>query len=179
MAELHWQRICDPGRALVHLRVAMREREVAAARLGLPLQSMRWNDGDPESLWLGPDQWLMVGRSIDAQELLARCEQALDSVLHVASDATDALSAFRLTGLAASTLLAMGSGVDFGPGAFDERSCVRTRWMRVPAVIRRRATHEYELFVETVLSTYLEQWLGHCAAEASSVVHYRGSEACR
>lgn len=179
MADLHWQRTLGPARALVHLRVPMREREAAATRLGLSLEPLRWTDGDPESLWLGPDQWLLVGRSTGAPDMIEHCARGLGPVLHVASDATDALSVFRLAGAAAGTLLAMGSGVDFGPDAFGERGCTRTRWMRVPVVVRRRSADEYELFVESGLSTYVEQWLDHCVAEAVSVSRCRGREVIR
>lgn len=169
MAELRVERIDEPAGALVHLRVPMNVREAAAARLGLPTRPSTWSGTDPEALWLAPDQWLLVARERDAASLVAACGSALERILHVASDASSALSLFRIAGRAAPDLLAMGSGVDFDASAFDERACVRTRWMHAPVIVRRVSVDVYEIYVDTTLADLVGKWIDYSSADAISV----------
>lgn len=169
MAELCVERIDEPAGALVHLRVPIGVREAAAARLGLPMRPSTWLGTDPEALWLAPDQWLLVARQRDAASLVTWCESALEGLLHVASDASSALSLFSIEGPAGRDLLAMGSGVDFDPMVFDERGCVRTRWMQAPVIVRRVGVDAYEMYVDATLADLVGKWIDYSSTDAISV----------
>ena len=169
MAELRVERVDRPAGALVHLRVPMYARETVATRLGLPASPSIWSGTDPEALWLAPDQWLLVARERDAASLVAWCESELEGLLHVASDASSALSLFRIEGPAGRDLLAMGSGVDFDASVFGERGCVRTRWMQAPVIVRRIGVDAYEMYVDATLADLVGRWIDYSSADAVAV----------
>ena len=169
MAELCVRRVDQPAGALVHLRVPMSARETVATRLGLPARPSTWSGTDPEALWLAPDQWLLVARQRDAASLVTWCESALEGLLHVASDASSALSLFSIEGPAGRDLLAMGSGVDFDPMVFDGHGCVRTRWMQAPVIVRRVGVDAYEMYVDATLADLVGRWIDYSSADAVAV----------
>jgi len=152
-------------RTLVRLRVAMPEAGRAAAAMQLPSTPLRWSGTDPAALWVSPDQWLLVGEAGSAEQLIGRCEAALEGILHNATDATDALTCIELEGVGARDLLAAFSGVDYDAGRFQAGQCVRTRMAKVAVLVRALADDRFELFVDRSVGGYLEQWLRRAAQD--------------
>jgi len=61
------------------------QQDNARERLALASPS-RVSPGNPESLWLGPDHWLIVSSSLAAQNIIEECSDALTDILHSAVD---------------------------------------------------------------------------------------------
>ena len=159
MADLTIRPCDDERRRLVRLRVPLAEAARAAAALRLPTEPMRCSGSDPAALWIGPDQWLLVGERLSSGEIIAACRSQLGDILHAATDASDALTRFVLEGSGARMLLAMMSGVDFHPSNLGPAHCVRTRMAKLPVVIRALGDECFELFVDRSASRYLYEYL--------------------
>jgi heterotetrameric sarcosine oxidase gamma subunit len=157
-----------PGRTLVRLRVPLAEVAEAAARLDLPIEPLSSRGEAPSVLWIAPDQWLLVDDTASASELIEGVRSRLGTVLHSATDASDALACFLVGGSAGRGLLAMASGVDFDRSSFGPGKCVRTRFAKLAVVIRAIEADRFELFFDSSAAEYLERWLRRAMVGATT-----------
>jgi sarcosine oxidase subunit gamma len=139
----------------------------AAAAMQLPVEPMRWSGSDPAALWISPNQWLLVGERLSAEEIVSACRARLGDILHAATDSSDALTCFVIDGSDARNLLAMGSGVDFHRSAFGPAHCVRTRIAKLAVVIRAVAHERFEVFVDRSAGQYLHEYLNRNGRDAA------------
>jgi len=154
-----------PRPAIVRLRIAMAAAGAAASALSLPTQACTAAFGEPDRLWLGPDEWLLLSMSRTAAELIELCTARLDGLRHHAVDASAALERIALQGDHVRPLLSMGCGLDFDIGQFAVGGCMRTRFARIPIVILARATQRFELLYDRSYRAYLTQWLTRAASD--------------
>ena len=157
-----------PGRALVRLRVPLAAAAQAAARLDLPVEPLSSRGEAPSALWIAPDQWLLIDETVSASNIIEDVRDRLGTVLHSATDASDALACFMVAGPAARNLLAMGSGVDFDRRSFGPGKCVRTRFAKLAVLIRAIEPDRFDLFFDSCAADYLERWLRRAMADATA-----------
>jgi sarcosine oxidase subunit gamma len=194
------QRACGPAVALaeipflsqVNLRVG--PGSAAALRIGaavgvrLPTAGRaatvdrdggpgRGRDGvERAALWLGPDEWLLIGPDGDAPELVGLATAALHgdpgSVVDVSADRTT----LQLSGPAAREVLAKGMTIDLHPRAFGPGSAAATTLARTRVLlwqiegerggeISEPGAPAYRLLVRGSFAGYLADWLIDAAAE--------------
>lgn len=165
MADVRIERLEPHGLGLVRLRVPLNHAAQAAAVARLPLEPLAVDEGEPAALWLGPDQWLIVSRSRPAELVLADLAARLDGILHLASDASDALAVITLEGTAARGLLAMLSGLDYDARRFRPGRCSRTRMAKVAVIVRAVEEDRFELYVDRSVAGYLDSWLRRSAED--------------
>ena len=144
--------------SIVSLKVAAKSLDDASNRLQLA-SSMTAAGNDPQSLWLGPDRWLLVSNSIAPQVIVRDCNEALVGILHNAVDYSAGLEMLRIAGPDARQLLAAGSGIDLRPGKFPIRSCCRTRLAQIAAVIVAEEPKRFDIYVDRSYGTYMQDWL--------------------
>lgn len=156
-------------RALVSLRVARGAAADAVHRLHLAPPLCAVGD-DPQSLWFGPDHWLLASRGQPASALIERCETELAGVLHNAVDQSAAFSVLRVAGGAVRDVLAAGAALDFRESGFPRGGCHPTRFAEVAAAIVRTGTDEFELYVDRGYGRYLRDWLEDTARIAERAV---------
>lgn len=156
--------------SIVSLKVSGKSLESARDRLqlALPLSAA---GGDPRSLWLGPDQWLLVSNSMTPDSIVGNCKETLAEILHNAVDYSAGLVVLRIIGPNAGALLATGSGIDFRPEKFPIRTCCRTRLAQVAAVIVAETPEQFDVYVDRSYATYLIDWL----TDASSIAAHAGA----
>lgn len=144
--------------SIVSLKIARKSLESARDRLKLasPLHAA---GTDPESLWLGPDRWLLVSDSTTPNAIVRNCDERLTGILHNAVDYSAGLAVLRLIGPNARQLLASGSGMDSRSASFPSRSCCRTRLAQIAAVIVAGSLGHFDIYVDRSYATYLEDWL--------------------
>jgi heterotetrameric sarcosine oxidase gamma subunit len=152
-------------RSLVRLRVHMADAASAAARLGLSNEPLSSSGSEPTSLWISPDQWLLVSERQSAEALVAHCRSGLGEMLHNATDATDALDCLVVEGARARALLAMACGLDLEGDSFPRGKCARTRFAKVAAVIHAVGEEKFDVYVDRSVSHYVAQWLGRACRE--------------
>ena len=114
--------------------------------------------GDVDVLWLGPDEWLVVGGPGTAGQLTARLRAATGvehaSVVDVSAQRTTLL----LSGPRIRDLLATGCAVDLHPSAFAIGDCVQTVLAHTPVVLVRRDAGFWVL-VRSSYAAHLAEWL--------------------
>ena len=118
------------------------------AGLTLPTEPCRATEDGPRAvLWLGPDEWLLLG--FDAPQT----EFALVDVTH-------RQLGFRLTGPGAATLLAAGVPLDLAIAASPMGMFTRTPLEKAEIVLWRRGPEDWRIEVARSFAPYLRALLG-------------------
>jgi sarcosine oxidase, subunit gamma len=142
-------------------QVDLRADPALAARLPLapPLEPNTWTaGGGREALWLGPDQWLLVGPPGSAPAITAELGRALAGEHHSVVDTSANRTVVELTGDGRLDLLAQGCALDLHPRAWRPGRCAQTLLARVPVLLQERegATR---VFVRASFAAHLAGWL--------------------
>ena len=141
-----------------------------AAALGSPLptrpNTTGAGGGPWSSLWLGPDEWLIVGPEGDELAI----ELALRAALKGAHGSVVDVSANRMTlelrGPRAREVLAKGCALDLHPTRFGAGACAQTALARAQIVLRQVADEPlYWILVRCSFAAYLVEWLIDAMAE--------------
>ena len=159
MVDLAIQHSTVDGIALARLRVPMAEADIAAQRLSLPRAPASFAVDGRLALWLGPDQWLLAAGRESADDLLARCSNALTGVLHLIVNVSAALSCVRFSGARSRHLLAMGSGLDWFGNALSPGHATRTRLARIPVIVHIADADRIDVYIDRSHREYFGRWL--------------------
>jgi sarcosine oxidase, subunit gamma len=146
-------------------QVTLRADPALAPRLPfpLPLEPNTWTaGGDREALWLGPDEWLVVGPPGSAPAIAAELGRALDGEHHAVVDTSANRTVVELAGAARFDLLAQGCGLDLHRRAWRPGSCAQTLLFRVPVLLQER-DQATRVFVRASLAAHLADWLAAVA----------------
>ena len=115
--------------------------------------------GSLRTLWLGPDEWLIIADG-DASDLLPRLERAVTGRRAAISDLSSSRAIIELAGDGARDLLARGCGLDLHPRAFGLGQCAQTLVARVPVILDQvDAAPHYRLLVRRSYASWLVDWL--------------------
>lgn len=138
-----------------------------AAPLPVEPNTVSYGDGwASRVLWMGPDEWLIVGdaRSGDAIEHAIR-DAARDDHCSVV-DVSAARCVLWVAGEGAPELLALGCPIDLDPRLFGPGRCAQTLLARA-SVLLEAVTDEpsYRVTVRPSYARYLEQWLFDAATD--------------
>ncbi|MGW2248768.1 sarcosine oxidase subunit gamma [Kitasatospora sp. NPDC001660] len=134
-----------------------------AEALGAPLPTRTGaavRAGDLQLLWLGPDEWLVVGpdgsRPTTERVLRAALGDEPGSVVDVSANRTT----LELSGPAARQVLEKGCSLDLHPRAFAPGRCAQTMVSKVNVVLHQLdAAPSYRLLVRGSFAQYLADWL--------------------
>jgi sarcosine oxidase subunit gamma len=109
-------------------------------------------------LWLGPDEWLVLGGSeTDYPDAAATVDVSANRV------------AFELVGDAAD-VLAAGCSVDLHPVAFPADSCAQTLVARAQVILFRPGERSFGILVRPSFAPYLRAWLEDAIAGSDARV---------
>lgn len=161
-----------PFLAQVNLRLDAKsgaaDRVGFALGLPLPLEpGTSTQGGELSVLWLGPDEWLVLGPpgTDDGIQALLRSAVASDpaSVVDVSAQRTTLLVA----GAHARDLLAHGCSLDLHPREFGSGSCAQTMLARSPVVLVAQDAAEpvFWVLVNASYAAYVAEWLLDAATE--------------
>ena len=116
--------------------------------------------GDLQILWLGPDEWLVVGPPGTAGELAEDLCATLGGQGTVC-DVSAQRTTLSVTGPRAADVLAHGCAIDLDPRAAPAGTCVQTNLARVGVilVVRNEAASDLWLLVRSSFAGYLATWL--------------------
>lgn len=119
------------------------------------------------ALWLGPDEWLVVGGPDgDAPELVARLHAALAGSRGSAVDVSANRTTIELTGDRATDLLEKGCQLDLHPRAFSAGRCAQTMVAKAQVILwQTDQAPTYRLLVRGSFAGYLAAWLTDAARE--------------
>jgi sarcosine oxidase subunit gamma len=114
-----------------------------------PCTSVR--SGDVDVLWLGPDEWLVLGATeTDFPDAAAAIDVSANRV------------AFELAGHDAADVLATGCALDLD--RFEPGRCAQTLLARAQVILHRPDAETFRILVRPSFAPYLSAWLGDAVA---------------
>jgi sarcosine oxidase subunit gamma len=127
-----------------------------AERLGFPsLANTVVGDPTRGVLWLGPEEWLVVGLPGTAATTVDEFERALDGVHHSLVDVSENRAVIELRGADRYELLASGCSLDLDPrGGWAPGVCAQTMFARAQ-VILQELQGATRIFVRPSFAHYL------------------------
>jgi sarcosine oxidase subunit gamma len=147
-------------------QVNVRADAATAAALGLPLEPNTTAPvGGAIALWLGPDEWLLVGLDDDAVVLERELQAAAGDAWITTVDVSSNRSILALTGPAAREVLMKGCSLDLHPRAFGPGRCAQTGLARAQVILEPTDDDAYRIFVRRSFAGYLTAWLRDAMAE--------------
>jgi len=121
----------------VDLRVDPRHAGLAPYRL--PLEpNTAFDDGRRAALWLGPDEWLILGTPEAAEEIVAELEAAFADVHRSVIDVSANRVAIELTAPGRFDLLAHVCPLDLDPRVWAAGMCAQTLLGRAQVILQER-----------------------------------------
>jgi sarcosine oxidase, subunit gamma len=143
-----------------------------ASGLDIPGEANRFTaSGDHACLWLGPNEWLIVGPSDSASAFTAELRKALASQHAAVTDVSEARTTILLQGPRARDLLQKGMPIDLHPREFQPGHCAQTYIAGANIILRQLDDQPtYEVFVLNSFAEHLWLWLESAAREYKAVV---------
>lgn len=115
---------------------------------------------DHHALWLGPDEWLIVGPPGTEVDLVRILRSALGDRVGAVVDVSAARTTLELAGPQARAILESGCSLDLDPRAFGPASCAQTLVARAQVILQQLdAAPTYRLFARPSFAAYLAAWL--------------------
>jgi heterotetrameric sarcosine oxidase gamma subunit len=112
---------------------------------GFPTES---NATAGDVLWLGPDEWLVLGgREEDYPNAAAAVDVSANRVC------------FELSGDDVEDVLAQGCTLDVHPSAFEVGRCAQTLLAKAQVILHRTGEETFRVFVRPSYATYVRMWL--------------------
>jgi sarcosine oxidase subunit gamma len=117
--------------------------------------------GDRDVLWLGPDEWLVVGPAGAEGAIVDELRAALDGQHGSVVDVSAARAVFELPG--DPEALASGCGLDLDPSRWAPASCAQTLYGKAQVIVHRRDERTTRLFVRPSFVGYVTARLAAAA----------------
>jgi sarcosine oxidase, subunit gamma len=133
-----------------------------AAALGAPLPVHPGTvaaGGARSVLWLGPDEWLVLGPDGDAPAILRALRTALGATHGSVIDVSASRTTLELSGRRARDVLEKGCSVDLHPRSFQPGRCAQTLLARSQVLLWRPGDRTYRLLVRGSFAEYVAEWL--------------------
>jgi sarcosine oxidase, subunit gamma len=144
---------------LTQVNLRLDPKSPSAPDLALPVEpGTVIRTGDRMALWLGPDEWLLVGPPGTRFDLGAPVGTA--SIVDVSA----ARTTIEISGARARDLLAHGCALDLYPSVFPDGRCAQTMLAHAQ-VILVRIGEAYRVLVRSSYARYLAEWLVDAAVE--------------
>jgi sarcosine oxidase, subunit gamma len=134
----------------------------------LPLTpNMSTQAGDRRALWLGPNEWLIVGPDDQATSLEQALRDGLAGAFGSIVDVSANRTVLEIRGARARDLLAHGVPIDLDPRSFRTNQCAQTLLAKAQVIIERRGEEAaFHLYVRSSFAGYAAEWLLDAAATA-------------
>jgi sarcosine oxidase, subunit gamma len=152
--------------ATLAAQVSLRVDGRSATGLGLPTTPNTWSrSGERETLWLGPDEWLVVSESAPADEIARDLGSRLAGRQASIVDVSAGRAVIELTGPRRFDLLAAGCGLDLHPRSWRAGMCAQTLLARVAVLLEER-DDSTRVFLRPSYGGHLLTWLSTVTPEA-------------
>lgn len=110
------------------------------------------------ALWLGPDEWLIVGPPNAERAMTGQLVKALPGAVVV--DVTEGRTTIRIRGPMVLDILAMGCPLDLHPRTFGSGRCAQSTLGRSPIILHQvDGAPLFDIHVERSQADYLWTWL--------------------
>ncbi len=120
------------------VQIGVRTDPEGALAAGLPVESNTFvRRGERITLWLGPDEWLVVAPGDGADLLVAEVDASLAPAHRSVLDLSANRVVLQLSGAAVEEVLATDCPIDLHPRVWTPGRCAQTLVMGVPAILAR------------------------------------------
>jgi sarcosine oxidase subunit gamma len=171
-----WMSTLPPAmRFILHGGLGARSAAAAVWGVGFAEQSCRAIlQGARATLWLGPDEYLLLGgldgRQVatdesQAAEAAGALELALERVPHALVDISHRQFALEVSGPHAATILNGGCPLDLDPSEFPVGMCTRTVFSKADIVLWRTREDAFHIEVWRSFAGYVTGLLREIAVE--------------
>jgi sarcosine oxidase subunit gamma len=131
-----------------------------ALGIALPLEPNTSAAGDGlDVLWLGPDEWLLVGRNAGVFKHFKAVGNGF------IADVSHGRAAWRISGPRTLDLLAKGCSLDLHPRLFTAGKCAQTAFAHVGVLLHKRAENCWDIYCARSYAQHLWHSLAEGAAE--------------
>ena len=123
--------------------------------------------GELTALWLGPDEWLLVGPPGTQRDLEGRIREAAGDEPVSVTDVSAQRTTLLVAGPSARDLLAHGCALDLHPRSFAPGRCAQTTLGRTQVVLvaRDEPRAGFWVLVRSSFAGYLTDWILDAATE--------------
>jgi sarcosine oxidase subunit gamma len=105
----------------------------------LPLDpNAAWEEGTRATLWLGPDEWLVLGPPREETLIVAELDTAFAGEHASAVDVSSNRAAFDLGGPGRFELLQTGCSLDLHPRSWRSGMCAQTLFAKADVILHER-----------------------------------------
>jgi sarcosine oxidase, subunit gamma len=142
---------------------------IATSLGGLPLPAVPnsvTSRGDRRALWLGPDEWLLVGPEGQQGALHDALRVGLGSASGSIVDVSANRTLVEIHGPSARELLAHGVPIDLDERALGPGHCAQTLLAKAQVIIEcRKVESAFYVYIRSSLAGYVADWLLDAAAD--------------
>jgi sarcosine oxidase subunit gamma len=127
--------------------------------------------GDPagrHALWLGPDEWLVVGPPGSEGEIESALREAVGGSFGAVVDVSANRLMIELAGPSARETLESGCTIDLHPSSFGPGHCAQTLLARANVLLHQISDEpRYRLYVRPSFAGYVHGWLSDAAPRSA------------
>ena len=121
---------------------------------------------DRRALWLGPDEWLVVGPDGQQGALEQALRHGLNGFFGSIVDVSANRTSLEIRGPKARNLLAHGVPIDLDAPSFGPGRCAQSLLAKAQVILERRGEEEaFHLYLRSSFAGYVADWLLDAAAE--------------
>jgi sarcosine oxidase, subunit gamma len=121
---------------------------------------------DTRALWLGPNEWLVVGPEGQQEALNQALRNGLNGAFGSIVDVSANRTLLEIRGPKARELLAHGVPIDLDVRSFGPGRCAQTLLAKAQVIIERRGDEvAFHIYIRTSFAGYVAEWLLDAAAE--------------
>ena len=129
------------------------------------------NAGDVRILWLGPNEWWVVGTDARRAGLIDGLRRAFEGQHTNVTDVSESRTVITMSGPAARDVLARGISLDLHPRAFGPGQCAQTSLSKANILLHQTDNAPaYEIYVLRSFADYLWRWIGLIAEDFGMTV---------
>jgi sarcosine oxidase, subunit gamma len=121
--------------------------------------------GDRRALWLGPDEWLIVGPDGEQTALGRRLRDAFGETVGAVTDVSATRTLVEIRGSGGRDLLRHGVSIDLDARSFIRGHCAQTLLAKAQVILERRDEPAFVVYVRTSFAVYVATWLLDALAE--------------
>jgi sarcosine oxidase, subunit gamma len=153
VAEVNFR--ADPSDAGIMQRLA------STLGFALPVApNMTTSKNDRRALWLGPDEWLVLGPDGQQEMLKQALRNGLNGAFGSIVDVSANRTVLEIRGPKARDLLAYGVAIDLDARSFGAGRCAQTLLAKAQAIIERRGeAADFHVYVRSSFASYVADWL--------------------
>ncbi len=135
----------------------------------LPIIPNTLESGDTAvTLWLGPDEWLLIGETGTHTNLAETLNKQLHAHTASVTEVSGGYTGFCISGEKARALIEKGCPLDLHPSQFSVGQCAQSLVAQTGVIIYQTETSVYQVVVRRSFADYLACWLQKAAEEFSA-----------